>query len=231
MTFNWQGIGAGWAGALAVDHFGPGGEILSIAALIIGVVSGLLWIIVFAVPDLRERLASIEWRREYNWVHVIAEVEKARDRVWVLQTWLPYPRHDRTTWEPLLKTKRLDFRLLLIDEQLVPFRLAYRRDRLEAEQAYRENAIHFKFLIDELKSSAAPGRLTIRRYKCVPFGPIYVIDDNIFWGLYYSHMDALAGPAFRCTTSSKLGTYILQSYEEVWERASLDLTNAAAEAI
>jgi hypothetical protein len=192
-------------------------------AIIVTIIAGLVGLAGLLIPDLRDRIAAIELRRKYDWDHVRKRISKAKYRVWILQTWIPYPRQDRAVWEPLLRSTRIDFRVLLIDQDLVKFRLAYRRDKMAAGRAHEENPLQFKLLIDDLVKVDAPGRLEIRRYNCLPFGPIYIIDNQIYWGLYYIHMDALSGPAFRCMIKSKLGKIIFDSYEQAWSQSASEL--------
>ena len=199
------------------------------AALAITIVAGLAGIIVLVIPDFRDRVAAIELRRQYDWDHVRKRVAKARHRVWILQTWIPYPRQDRVVWEPLLRSKRIDFRILLIRQEIVKYRLAYRRDKVSAGKAHLENPPQLKLLVQDLAKAEALSRLEIRRYKCLPFGPIYVIDNQIYYGLYYSHMDALSGPAFRCRVKSHLGSTILDSYEQAWDQSELEIATRETE--
>lgn len=202
---------------------------MNTVAVTITIIGGLAAIIVLIIPDFRDRVAAIELRRQYDWDHVRKRVAKARRRVWMLQTWIPYPRQDRAVWEPLLRSKRIDFRILLIRQEIVRYRLAYRRDKVAAGKAHLENTPQLKLLVQDLAKAGALSRLEIRRYRCLPFGPIYIIDNQVYFGLYYSHMDALSGPAFRCRVRSRLGSIILDSYEQVWDQSEVEMATREAE--
>lgn len=54
----------------------------------------------------------------------------------------------------------------------------------------------------------------------LPFGPIYVIDEEVYWGIYLSHMDSTKGPVFRARADSQIAQDVIASFNTAWEEAS-----------
>src|SRR5690606_12545949 len=60
-------------------------------------------------------------------------------------------------------------------------------------------------------------RIAARFYSLLPFGPICIIDDYVYWGIFTAHQDALKLPAFRHKTTSRIGREIVKSFNKAWD--------------
>jgi len=151
-----------------------------------------------------------------RWMDVFPRVGKARHRVWILQTWLPYLRGERPYWTEALGTPGLDFRVLLLDPNLAWTRTMCRGgiSDLIAQNVKDIWVIHKQAQQDH----ANPARFSGRFYSCIPFGPIYLIDNDAYWGIYRSDDDSMDGPVFRARLATNLGRQIERSYLAIWNR-------------
>jgi broad specificity phosphatase PhoE len=190
---------------------------LLILSTILGVLASIIGIIAFFFPDLGRRLIS--WARRaptYNWPTIPGHIAEAKHRVFILQTWLPALRMELPNWSRALRREGIDFRVLLADQKLLPFRL---RSREPVSSLLIQNVSDICELLESL-GSLTRSKIKVRFYNTLPFGPIYVIDDTIYWGLYLSHMDSMEGPVLTERTSSRLGKEIIKSFQSIWEDAS-----------
>jgi broad specificity phosphatase PhoE len=105
---------------------------------------------------------------------------------------------------------------LLADQKLVPYRL---RSREPVSSLLIQNVSDICEFIESF-TDHAKSKIHVRFYTTLPFGPIYVIDDEVYWGMYLSHMDSMAGPVFREPSTSRLGREIISSFHNVWQDAS-----------
>lgn len=184
---------------------------------ILGIIGTVVGILAFLFPDMGSRFVLLfkPWPR-YNWHAIPKEVAHARRRVYILQTWLPGLRLELPYWEKALKQK-VEFRVLLLDEKLVPFRLKCRE---RVSSLLPQNVSDLADLSQRFNLPDQKHRLEVKFYSCLPFGPIYLIDQDIYWGLYLSDQDSMLGPVFHCRSGSTLGQKITDSYEKIWETAS-----------
>lgn len=190
---------------------------LLILSTILGVLASLIGVVAFFFPDLgRRMIAKIRRAPNYNWPTIPSHIAGAKQRVFILQTWLPALRMELPHWSDALKKVGVDFRVLLADQKLVPFRL---RSREPVSGLLIQNVSDICELIDSLDSRAL-SKIKVRFYSTLPFGPIYIIDDAVYWGLYLSHMDSMSGPVFREQATSRLGREIIKSFQSVWEDSS-----------
>jgi broad specificity phosphatase PhoE len=190
---------------------------LLLLSTILGVVASIIGVVAFFFPDLGRRL--IGWVRRapsYNWPAIPSHIAAAKHRVFILQTWLPAMRMELPNWSRALKKEGIDFRVLLADQKLVPFRL---RSREPVSSLLIQNVSDICELVEGL-GALALSKMKVRFYSTLPFGPIYIIDDTIYWGLYLSHMDSMSGPVFQEQARSRLGKEIIKSFQSMWEDAS-----------
>jgi alpha-ribazole phosphatase len=187
-------------------------------ATILGVVGSLVALVAFFFPDFGPRLiVMLTPGPHYNWGVVPKRIVGTRHRVFVLQTWLPGLRLELPWWRTALARHNIEFRVLLLDQKLVPFRL---RCRERVSSLLTQNVSDLTELSRSFNIAGEKPRLEVRFYSCIPFGPVYVIDDDIYWGLYLADQDSMLGPVFHHRASSTLGRKILASYEAVWRTAS-----------
>src|SRR5574337_798793 len=87
----------------------------------LGLLASLAVILAFLTPDLgRHMVMKLKREPSYTWEDVPKRISRARTRVWVLQTWLPSLRRERQWWLEALGKQSLEFRVLLLDQKLVP---------------------------------------------------------------------------------------------------------------
>jgi len=103
-----------------------------------------------------------------------------------------------------------------LDQKLVQYRL---RCRELVSSLLPQNVSDLTDLANVYNIQGKP-RLEVRFYSCIPFGPIYIIDDDIYWGLYLADCDSMTGPVYHTRANSKLGRFILNSFEFTWKSAS-----------
>jgi len=187
------------------------------ATTIIGVAASLVGFLAFFSPDMgREMIRRLRRAPTYDWPTIPVQIRKAQHRVLILQTWLPALRLEIPCWSKALEKEGVDFRVLLADQKLVPYRL---RSREPVSSLLIQNVSDICEFIESYADTAR-SKMQVRFYSTLPFGPIYIIDDDIYWGLYLSHMDSMAGPVFRERSGSRLGKEIISSFQNVWQDAS-----------
>jgi len=149
-----------------------------------------------------------------GWVEVLDHIGHARRRLDILQKWIPWIRIEKQRWEEALANRDVQMRVLLIDQKLAHYRTAYR----ENADAFVAPTVSEIISVMAEHNRHRAQRVQARFYSCLPFGPIYLVDDTAYWGLYYAHCDSLRGPAFSAPTSSRLGKYVEASFERTWQR-------------
>ncbi len=136
-------------------------------------------------------------------------IAEASKRVWILQTWIPTLSSDIGHWANN-KRNHLDFRVLLASDNLLPSLLRARPGIISLVDSNLQILSSFAAIPQSLK-------IEVRRYSVLPFGPIYIIDDDIHWGIYLSDRDSMQGPHFRCHRSSDMGKLLEESFLAIWE--------------
>lgn len=192
--------------------------ILYYAFFSVGVVATLLQIAQFLWPDIREktiRFLSYSNKLPYTigWnIDILNEnIVKARKNVIIVQTWLPTLNMDIGHWRNV--PSHVTFQVMLLDEKLVPARLRCRERDNSLTQNNLKNFAHMR--------NEEPKRdLEVRLYYALPFGPVYIIDDMIFWGIYLSQECSMHGPMFKTHKESMLGQIISNSVYNLWQKAS-----------
>ena len=184
---------------------------------ILGTIASIVGIIAFFFPSIGPKLFQrLPLFPRYNWDNVLVKVEEAQQRVYILQTWFPTLRLELSRWKTAINREGVEFKILIADQSLVPFRL---RTREAVSGLTIQNVEDIRGFISSL-SVDKRSRLHVRFFSAIPFGPIYVIDNYIYWGLYLSHIDSMRGPSFRTRANSKLGQQVLASFDALWQNSS-----------
>jgi probable phosphoglycerate mutase len=118
-------------------------------------------------------------------------------------------------WREALARGGVNFRILLADQKLVEYRL---RSRDPVSSLLMQNVSDLRKFLASLDPTGS--RIEVRFYSVLPFGPLYVVDHKIFWGIYLSHKDSMDGPVFHEPDDSHLGQELIKSFERAWEEAS-----------
>jgi len=188
----------------------------NIALLLIstlGFIASLIAVVTFVSPNFRRRLADrMRPMRVFRWPEIPDKIADAKKRVDILQTWIPGLRLELPKWKEALKSGA-EFRVLLCDQRLVPFRL---RSREAVSSLLPQNTADIAGVSEKFE----PGQIQARFYEALPFGPIYRIDEWIYWGLFTAHQDSMVGPAFATRVDSDLGRAITASFKAMWRTGS-----------
>lgn len=162
------------------------------------------------------RLMGLPYKPHWTTDDINKAITSAEDRVWILQTWIPTLNRDISHWSPL--HKNVTFRVLLGSDRVIAARLKYRPTAVSLRN--QNSALLHSFVADL-------GRGEVRFFSGLPFGPIYIVDDQVYWGIYLANMDSMRAPRFRCSTQSAMGKMIVESFEAIWnatETQSSDTT-------
>lgn len=183
----------------------------------VGLVASALAIGLFFVPDLRRKAVEVLGPyRSMDWQTVIRRAREATDQVDILQTWIPGLRFEIPHIRKNLEAHPTRFRFLLCDQTLVPFRLRARRP---TSGRLTQNVEDLTEVAEDFNQKTV--RVEGRFYSALPFGPIYRIDDRVYWGLYIAHDDSMTGPVFVTKRTSPLGRIIMTSFETMWQSGSV----------
>lgn len=164
-------------------------------------------------------VGGVAWfRRDWETQSLRREMAKATSEVAVLQTWLPTLNADIDYWEAV--GDRVIFRVLLADESIVRARLCCRPTAVPLTQ---QN-------VDRLTPTigARGGRMEVRFFRGVPFGPVYIIDNAVYWGIFLANRDSLLGPRFKTSRTSYLGRMVVSSFESMWSATESELKTSEA---
>lgn len=195
---------------------------MTIFLIVVGTVASVLTIVsslyLFYSPFRRlwwtrvPGFVGVKYNRSWTMDDVNGAIRDASDRVWVLQTWIPTLNSDIGKWRDM--NEKVTFRILLANDSIAQARIKYRPPCIPLS----------KHNVDVIKNFNEHGygpRIELKHYDGLPFGPIYIIDDTIYWGLYLPHLDSMIGPQFISSRQSLLGTLMEQSFEAVWSRETL----------
>lgn len=184
---------------------------------VIGLIIGLASLTLAVTPHVRDWLAchtpdafrSIRYRNKWDLNHVHKLVARAKNRVWILQTWVPNIRQDIRQWERA--ASEVNFRVLLASDDIAAKRLEYRRES--------------SHLADECTRRIRDAQrirktIQLKHYSGLPFGPIYIVDSVVYFGLFFASEDALDKPVFKCRTKSPFGASVVDSFEAIWNSRS-----------
>lgn len=183
-------------------------------AMWVGLVGGIISIITVVASSrvrtfLANRLPSysvVRYRRRWRMDTVNHAINNAKKEVSVLQTWIPTLNRDIEYWEAAGHHVK-KFRVLLASDEIIEARKYCRRVESLTEH-------NIQSLLEE--ANREDRTLQIQRYSGIPFGPIYIVDDHVFWGIYLAARDSLRGPMFRSTRDSYLGQLVIDSFEALW---------------
>src|SRR5882757_1045906 len=152
-------------------------DFITISA-IVGLLASIITLCLFFYSDLGRRFIGIFIRGpHFNLESIPKKITRAQRRLWVLQTWLPGLRLELPYWRKALSNEHIDCRVLLLDQKLVQYRL---RCRELVSSLLPQNVSDLTDLANVYNIQGKP-RLEVRFYSCIPFGPIYIIDDDIYW--------------------------------------------------
>lgn len=152
------------------------------------------------------------YRRGWTEASLNKKIKNAKGEVSILQTWIPTLNSDISLWESA--DSRVRFRILLASDVIVQARL---KCRPEVSSLIGHNLTRLAEFSDKKDDC-----VEVRRYKALPFGPIYIIDDSVYWGLYISDTDSLHGPRFKAPRGSYAGKMVCQSFDSIWRSSTTD---------
>jgi hypothetical protein len=158
-----------------------------------------------------------------------------RAKVRILQTWLP----DKEIFCPFLQDilkdegKQFDLDILLMDSGEKTYDILKARVELRAEtyadgkNYIRSTIERFKKLKDEVdrawekKHMGAKLNLNIRRYKFLPFGPMYQINESHFFiGFYLNYESSVHAPMLViCSKKSRLWKVFDDHFNKGWKNS------------
>lgn len=186
--------------------------------LIVGLLAIFVAILAWMFPEYGRRVLLFLIRSpRFDWDQIPPQIAGAKKRVYIIQTWMPELRLNLESWRTALSNPTIECRVLLLDQKLVATRL---RCRERVSSLLTQNVADFKELTRTFNPVEGKPRLEVKFYSCIPFGPVTVIDDDIYFGLFLSNRDSMQGPAFRCRATSRLGVQILDSLDAMWRTGS-----------
>lgn len=183
-------------------------------AILVGLVAGLMTIAQTLMPELvpnfltvvRNRKRSVGFITRWRMHQLEVAIEDA-ENVFILQTWFPNLNRQSPVWERASKSP--NFKILLLDKSLVDSRLACR--------SHNENMVENN--INIIKTLNV--NISTKLYKVIPFGPVYIIDDIIYWGIFTAHSCSMDGPMFKTHRSTWIGSKIEDSLKAIWASSEL----------
>ncbi len=113
-----------------------------------------------------------------------------------------------------------EMKVLLMDPSLYPSRLRARSDLRDIKiDTIDMFSMQREEELKEFVAKKRDGKVGIRfgLFNNLPFGPIYVVDDHVFFGSFVSHRDAMDSVCFETTDSSIPGKEIIASFENSWK--------------
>lgn len=167
---------------------------------------------------------------------VYAELAQARSRVFILQTWFPRWKDEHDAWEQLMRNLqsspsdenavRFDMKVLLLDPSLHHARLRARGDLKDIHvggmsMLSSNRQAELRTFVQRYRSDGVA--IDIALYNSLPFGPIYIIDDHVYWGLFVSDKDSMRSLCFDAPANSTVGKVILGSFLNAWKTRSSTL--------
>lgn len=177
---------------------------------VFGIAATIITIIQFISPNLREqllkyisRIRRVRFKPKWDFKKIDYLIEKAQN-ITILQTWIPSLNRDIASWEKT--SENCNFKILLISENLIKKRIKCRGHKTD----YLKKNIERLMAFDKRN-------IELRLYDAIPFGPVYIIDDDIFWGIYLSNRCSMDGPMFFTKKNTELGELIYKSVASLWE--------------
>jgi hypothetical protein len=134
----------------------------------------------------------------------------AQEQVSIVQTWFPTLEADIGQWQEL--ARGVACRILLAGDPIVKARLKYRP---HAIPLIGQNLALLSRFISENNAS-----FEVRLYDGLPFGPVYIVDETVYWGIFLANRDSMMGPRFKTTRATAVGKMIIDSFESMWDAES-----------
>lgn len=176
--------------------------------------------------SLPDQVQGLEHYQKWDTRHIRSLMRSAKDRIWILQTWFPEMEADLHEWR-FDHPEHLNVRILMAADsnpavlERVRFRGDFGKDsddkarkkHIDQMTSACEAMIQQKLDDHNLKG-------TIARYAHgMPFGPIYVIDDHVVFGIYPPHQNCNFAPMLRVPAMTPTGELIREAFEKIWESA------------
>ena len=161
---------------------------------------------------------------------IYKQIEEAKKRVYILQTWFPKWEREHNAWKKLMKSlnqsnenNSFEMKVLLADPSLYQARLRARCDSVSGQidmfTEYRKKQL--EVFINQNQNDNC--QIDIALYNSLPFGPIYCIDDKLFWGRFVSGKDSMDSICFETKVDSNIGFETLESFDEAWKTRSSEI--------
>lgn len=176
--------------------------------------------------SLPEEVLGLEHYQKWDTRHIRSLMRSAKSRIWILQTWFPEMEADIQDWK-FDHPENLDVRILMAADsspavlERVHFRGDFEKDRdiAERQRHIRQMTEACEAMIKQrLEAHKVQGKIA-RYEQGMPFGPIYVIDNNVVFGIYPPHQNCNCAPMLRVPASSPTGELIREAFEKFWESA------------
>lgn len=147
-------------------------------------------------------------------------IQKATDRIWIHQTWLPAVGGDARL---ILDSRVTDIRLLLLsyrEESPIFARIKLRFDLpSDAAPGDRVEVAKSNSAMSALPFKAAGKQDSVRFTRYHHPGWIAVIDDEVFWGLTPLDADNWSIPevCYRARRTQKRASYMVRQFKLLWD--------------
>lgn len=173
--------------------------------------------------SLPEEVIGLEHYQKWDTRHVRSLMRSAKRRIWILQTWFPEMEADIHEWA-FDYPERLEVRILMSADSnpAVLERVRFRGD-FERDSDNRMRKKHIKQmtgaceLLIQQRLDAFMVKGEIARYEVgMPFGPIYVIDDHVVFGIYPPHKNCNFAPMLRVPAATPTGELVREAFETIW---------------
>ena len=226
LTLGGTALGVG----AAVEIYSPVSGNLVLRGVSLVLISVGILVILAGLIELpkRSRVKVIsKWDQEL--IRKALRSAPAKSSVKIRQTWIP----DREAFCPFLEEllgegdKQFSFQILLMDKECeaLPARIHHRAEDLTGAKREIEGSINrfaqMKVRVDtiwETKYLGAKLDLNVRTYRFMPFGPIYVIGNEVmFVGFYINYDSSIHAPMLILQNpDSKIWKGFARDFSEGW---------------
>jgi hypothetical protein len=186
------------------------------ALAVTGAIASVIAVLIVLYPPFRRfaltRLAhlfGVRYGTGWSKDTVNRAISNATERIWILQTWIPTLNEDISYWQDHVRDG-VSFRILLANHTLIAARIKYRPRCFTMER-------HNVEVIKTFNENHNSVEIKVRHYSGLPFGPVYIVDDTVYWGIYLAHTDSMRGPQFVCSRESLIGNMIEESFNAMWD--------------
>ncbi len=176
--------------------------------------------------SLPEQVHGLEHYQKWDTRHIRSLMRSAKDRIWILQTWFPEMEADIHEWR-FDHPGRLEVRILMASDSnpAVLERVRFRGDfGKDSDDKVRKKHIRqmtgaCEAMIQQ-KLDAFKLKGEIARYAVgMPFGPIYVIDNHVVFGIYPPQLNCNLAPMLRVPVATPTGELVCEAFETIWRSA------------